>query len=184
MIVEIGANVGHLTMILIGLGANVPSPMGAPGETLRAALRDFARRGVSVTAVSSLYESPAWPDPGEPRFVNAVARIETGLDPAQLLALLKETERAFGRTCARRNAPRPLDLDIIDYDGRIEGGLPTLPHPRMHERAFVLVPLHEIAPDWKHPVSGARVTELIAALPETAGAVTRLSGRGTGPEPE
>ncbi|MGH6887616.1 MAG: 2-amino-4-hydroxy-6-hydroxymethyldihydropteridine diphosphokinase [Rhizomicrobium sp.] len=171
-------------MILIGLGANIPSQAGAPDETLRAALRELRIRAVPVRAVSSLYGSPAWPDPRDPCFVNAVARIETGLDPARLLALLKEIERAFGRVSTSRNAPRPLDLDIVDYDGRIEGGLPTLPHPRMHERAFVLVPLSKIAPDWHHPVTGASVTELIANLPAGAGAVTRLAGWGTGPEPE
>lgn len=169
-------------MILIGLGANVPSPAGLPHETLRAALRALARPGLAVRHTSSVYESAAWPDPHEPRFANAVAHIETELGPANLLAYLKETERAFGRTIARRNAPRPLDLDILDYDGRIENGPPALPHPRLHERRFVLIPLHEIAPNWRHPVWGASVTELIAALPAESGAVTRRQDQT--PEPQ
>lgn len=171
-------------MILIGLGANIPSPAGPPAETLRAALGALARSPISVKAVSSLYESPAWPDPREPRFVNTVAHIDTTLAPADLLTLLKETERAFGRATAKRNAPRPLDLDILDYNGRIESGPPTLPHPRLHERAFVLVPLAEIAPQWRHPASGASVSRLISNLPAEAAAITRLSGRGRALESE
>lgn len=167
---------GGFAMILIALGANLPSAAGAPEATLCAALRDLPGHDVSVGAASSFYGSPAWPDPGDPPFVNAVARIETARDPAQLLAVLKQIERAFGRTSPERNAPRPLDLDILDYHGRIEAGSPVLPHPRLHERGFVLIPLREIAPDWRHPVSGASAQELIARLPPEARAITRLAG--------
>jgi 2-amino-4-hydroxy-6-hydroxymethyldihydropteridine diphosphokinase len=170
-------------MILLGLGANIRSPAGTPEETLRAALRELSRRGARVCAVSSFYQSSAWPDPRDPAFINAVARIETADDPAQLLLHLKEMERLFGRVSAARNAARPLDLDILDYNGRVEIGPPILPHPRLHERGFVLIPLHEIAPDWDHPVWGASAEELIARLPPDARVVTRLPG-GEGVEPE
>jgi 2-amino-4-hydroxy-6-hydroxymethyldihydropteridine diphosphokinase len=152
-------------MVLIGLGANLPSPAGPPLETLRAALAALGRNEAELLAVSRFYESVAWPDPSDPAFVNAVARIATRLAPAVLLARLKEIEQHFGRVEAGRNAPRPLDLDILDYDGRVEAGPPALPHPRIEARAFVLVPLAEVAPNWRHPVSGRFVEDLIAALP-------------------
>ena len=153
-------------MILIALGANLPSPAGAPEQTLRASLRTLSQNGVVPVLLSRIYATPAWPDPADPPFVNAVAAVETSLTPAELMAELARTETAFGRVRTARNAPRTLDLDLIDYHGRMEDGPPVLPHPRAHERAFVLIPLADVAPDWRHPVSGAGIGELIAALPE------------------
>lgn len=162
-------------MILIALGANLPSKTGPPADTLRAALAQFGQQNVFVRAVAPFYRSSAWPDPGDPPFVNSIAHVETQRDPASLLAALKEIERAHGRMPGKRNAPRPLDLDIIDYDGRIANGPPTLPHPRLHERGFVLIPLYDIAPDWRHPVWDKGVIELIDALPPEARMLTTLS---------
>lgn len=162
-------------MILIGLGANLPSRAGPPAAALCAALEEFPRKGIAVRAVAPFYLSRAWPDPHDPPFVNSVAQVETVHDPAHLLAIVKEMELAFGRAPGPRNAPRPLDLDILDYDGRIEEGPPTLPHPRLHERGFVLVPLRDIAPEWRHPVLDRNVSQLIDALPQAARAITRLS---------
>ena len=162
-------------MILIALGANLPSPAGLPEATLGKALERLPREGITVRAASSYYRSEAWPDPDDPPFVNAVVRVETARDPADLLATLKGIERAFGRTCGVRNAPRPLDLDILEYDGRVEAGPPVLPHPRLHERGFVLIPLRDIEPDWRHPVLDRSVSQLIEALPPEARALTRLA---------
>jgi 2-amino-4-hydroxy-6-hydroxymethyldihydropteridine diphosphokinase len=156
----------------VALGANLPSRTGSPLETLRASLAELSRE-FTIEKVSRFYTSPAWPDPQDPSFVNAVAGIRTGLAPQDLLALLHKTETAYGRTRSACNAPRVLDLDIIDYDGRVETGALALPHPRMHLRAFVLVPLADIAPAWIHPVLHKSLTELIAELPpkETASVV-------------
>src|ERR1043166_5565063 len=104
-------------MILVGLGANLPSVMGAPSQTLRAALLELGKRGVKVVGTSSFYQTPAWPDPDEPPFTNAVARVITDLSPQELLKVLHDVEAIFGRVRSQPNAPRSLDLDLLDYDG-------------------------------------------------------------------
>jgi 2-amino-4-hydroxy-6-hydroxymethyldihydropteridine diphosphokinase len=162
-------------MIVIALGANLPSRAGAPRDTLKSALTELSERGVRVASVSSFYATKAWPDVDDPTFVNAVARIETRLSPSELMALLHATEGSFGRQRTKKNAPRSLDLDLIDYDGRIERGPPVLPHPRLSERAFVLVPLADIVPTWRHPVTGESVGELIAALPPAEREIEKLN---------
>src|SRR5436305_2048369 len=130
----IGASPSVPRMILIALGSNLPSPAGPPFETLKAALAALRANGVEPRKVSAAYESEAWPNPADPSFVNAVAEVETDLAPSALLERLHEIERAFGRVRGARNAPRTLDLDIIDYNGRADPGPPPLPHPRISER--------------------------------------------------
>jgi 2-amino-4-hydroxy-6-hydroxymethyldihydropteridine diphosphokinase len=153
-------------MILIALGGNLPSRAGRPAQTLTASLAHLGQHRVNITAVSPYYVTPAWPDPADPPFVNAVARIQTTLASADLMALLHETETAFGRVRSLANAPRTLDLDLLDYAGRVEQGPPALPHPRLTDRAFVLVPLAHVAPAWRHPASGRSAADLLAALPQ------------------
>jgi len=153
-------------MIVIALGANLDSHVGAPRKTLAAALDALVECGVKIAMVSPFYATPAWPDPTDPPYVNAIARVETGISPAQLMTILHSIESAFGRTRGAKNAPRTLDLDLIDYDGRLEDGPPSLPHPRLRARAFVLIPFADVAPGWRHPVTRQTVEQLIAALPE------------------
>lgn len=156
------------SVILLGLGANLPSARhGSPRETLLAALAALEAACVRVVARSRWYDSAAWPDPSQPRYWNAVAALETALDPVALLALLHRVEDGLGRARGVRNAPRTVDLDLLDYEGLVRNGRggPILPHPRMAERGFVLLPLRDIAPDWRHPVTGASVDALISALP-------------------
>jgi len=156
-------------MILIALGGNLPW-RGDPPETtiLRALARLDALDAASVASRSGLWRSPAWPDPSDPPYVNAAARLESALGPEALLARLLEVERAFGRERAgqgARNAPRTLDIDLIDHDGaRIRSADLTLPHPRAHERAFVLAPALDVAPNWTLPGLGP-ARDLYAALP-------------------
>lgn len=114
-----------------------------------------------------------------PPFINGVALVETMLSPAALLAVLHGIERRFGRRRRYKNEPRVLDLDLIDYHGQVAEGPPVLPHPRAHSRAFVLLPLAEVAPAWRHPVSGERACDLAHHVVLSA---TSRIGRKKGPE--
>ncbi len=154
-------------MILIGVGANLPSAAGSPRQTCEAALLHLGRLGVVIAARSPWYETAPVPVSDQPWFVNAVARVETRLSPAGLLAALHLTEAAFGRLRTVTNAARTLDLDLLAYRDEVRtGGAPLLPHPRLHERAFVLFPLRDLAPAWRHPVLGETAENLAARLPD------------------
>jgi len=151
-------------LILIGLGANLPSAYGEPPATLRAALDRLLAAGVRITGLSRFWRSAPVPASDQPWYVNAVAVVETDLPPESLLALLHQIEEEFGRVRSVVNAPRLIDLDLLAYgrEVRTEGAL-LLPHPRMTERAFVLLPLSDIAPGWRHP-DGRELQALIEAL--------------------
>lgn len=153
-------------MAYIALGANLPSPVyGPPVRTLRAALARLETLGPKVLARSKWYLSRPVPASDQPWFVNGVAEVETDLTPAALLALLLKIEGEFGRERGPPDGPRILDLDLLAY-GETVIASPNLilPHPRLHERRFVLLPLSEVAPVWRHPVSGLGLAELLAAL--------------------
>ena len=155
--------------IYIGLGANLPSPEhGTPRETLEAAMRILEARGLAIVARSPTYESEPVPVSEQPWYLNAVIEVATDLPSAEVLTLLHSVENAFGRVRAVRNEPRVLDLDLLDHRGEVRDGpeSPLLPHPRLTDRAFVLLPLRDIAPRWRHPVNGRSVSELLESLPE------------------
>jgi 2-amino-4-hydroxy-6-hydroxymethyldihydropteridine diphosphokinase len=165
--------------IYIALGANLDHPVhGPPRQLLEAALEDLERRGVPVCRLSPWYRTAPVPASDQPWYVNAVAEVATGLPADGLLALLHRVEEAFGRVRTVPNAARLIDLDLLDYRGETAPGWPgraILPHPRMEGRAFVLRPLADLAPRWRHPRTGISIQALLAALPPEQ-AIERMQG--------
>jgi 2-amino-4-hydroxy-6-hydroxymethyldihydropteridine diphosphokinase len=158
--------------ILLGLGANLAGPWGEPRTTLVRAVRELSAAGLVVVRSSSLYATAPVGPGRQPRYLNAVVAVEASVAPAALLRIVKRIERRAGRRLGRHWGPRPLDIDVLDHGGRLTGrpqgrrrpGRLLLPHPEMHSRAFVLLPLQEIAPSWRHPRLGVGAATLLARL--------------------
>ena len=170
------------TMILVAIGANLAGPWGErPVETCRRAVLELGRLpGLRVTAASRWYRSAPWPPSDQPDYVNGVVRLSGpprrgapgpgAPDPGALLRRLHAIEREGGRVRGVRDAARTLDLDIIDIDGQVRDAPdPVLPHPRACRRAFVLLPLQEVAPDWIEPRLRRPVAALLADLQDGCG---------------
>lgn len=165
-------------MIVVAIGANLAaSGFRDPLSTCEAAVARLDREtDITVVRRSRWYESEPVPRSDQPWYVNGAVAVETDLLPDVLLARLHDIEGTFGRVRRIRNEARPLDLDLIDYNGVLRVGAisPTLPHPRAAERAFVLLPLRDLDPGWRHPVTGADIASLIAALPTDGGEIRAL----------
>lgn len=157
-------------MIFIGLGGNLTCPtFGPPRATCGAALQIMEQRGIKVRARSKWYESAPVPISDQPWYVNGIVSVETKLTPENLVGEVLEIEAELGRRRTTVNAPRTIDLDVIAHDMNVVTGDArhhvTVPHPRMQGRAFVLLPMAEIAPDWRHPITNETLGDMIAALP-------------------
>lgn len=158
--------------ILLGLGSNLAGPWGAPHAILARARREFTTAGLRILGFSSSYATAPIGPGRQPTYVNAVVMIEASVTPAALLRALKRIERRAGRRLGGHWGPRQLDIDILDFGGRQIGrpggrrrrGQLVLPHPEMHRRAFVLLPLQEIAPFWRHPRLGQSVATLLSRI--------------------
>ena len=149
-----------LVKVYLGLGANLGDRQG---NLLRAV--EILSQWGQIEELSSLYESEPVGYLEQPPFLNAVCELTTTLTAEELLAVVKNIESALSRTPSFRNAPRPIDIDILFYGEQVMNSPHlTIPHPRLEERAFVLVPLAEIAPDLVHPVSGITVREMMERL--------------------
>ncbi|HKR89517.1 MAG TPA: 2-amino-4-hydroxy-6-hydroxymethyldihydropteridine diphosphokinase [Phenylobacterium sp.] len=149
--------------MVVALGGNLAGGYGSSEALLEAALAALPAAGLAVLARSGWWRSAAWPDPTGPEYRNGVAIVAAPAGPEATLQALLTVEASFNRRRGERNAPRTLDLDLIAY-GRVVMDTPdlTLPHPRAHERLFVMGPLAQIAPDWIHPVLGRTAVELAA----------------------
>lgn len=162
-------------MILIGLGANLPGRFGSVDAALAAARAALPGRGLPVVAASSIWLTAPVPVSDQPWYCNQVVRVETDLGAEGILSRLLGLETDLGRVRSVPNAPRVMDMDLLCHGIIIcDNADLILPHPRLHQRAFVLYPLREIAPDWVHPVSGRSVEQMIAAL-EPGQEVRRVS---------
>ena len=160
-------------MIVIALGSNLHGVFGTPRQSIERALDELAVSGIQISDTSRLYRTLAHASHPQPDFLNAIATAHTPLPAYALLEILKRIEAQAGRHQAKgahRWIPRPLDLDIVSYKGVVhnwkmlkplEDKRVVLPHPRAHERAFVLQPLSEVAPFWHHPVFGLTAAELL-----------------------
>ena len=182
------------TSLFCALGGNISSASGETPETLTKALNALEKLGFSLRATSRFWRSPAFPEGAGPDFVNACCELQTTLDQNATLAAFHQVEAQFGRERRLRWGARSLDLDLIAYGDRVSPDVEVfthwrdlplsvqkttapreliLPHPRLQDRAFVLIPLAEIAPLWRHPVSGRTVREMLDALPEAQKAAIR-----------
>jgi 2-amino-4-hydroxy-6-hydroxymethyldihydropteridine diphosphokinase len=148
----------------VALGSNLAGGFASSVALLEATLAHFAQAGLPVLARSGWWRSAAWPDPSGPEYRNGVVLVEANGGPRTVLEALFSLEQTFDRQRTAQNAPRTLDLDLIAYGRQVidAPGL-TVPHPRAHERLFVMGPLAEIAPAWRHPVLGWTAAELAAA---------------------
>ena len=173
----------------LAFGANQPSHVGDPRATVALAFEALAEGGLTLVSRSAMFRTPAFPAGMGPDYVNAVGVFETQLAAREVLALCHATEARFGRTRDIRWGSRCLDIDLLDHGGAVWpdadtyarwqalpleaqiGATPEqliLPHPRIADRGFVLVPLADAAPEWIHPVTGRSVAQMIAALPPDA----------------
>ena len=156
-------------MILLGLGSNLSSSFGDRFKNIDLSILHLKNRGIVIKKKSSFYETCSYPDKRNPKFINIVASIETKLSPSELASEIITVEKTLERVRKNKNDPRTCDIDIIDYNGQIfnfkYNNLDfTVPHKELEYRSFVLFPIEEILPDWRHPKTNKPVSELIKKL--------------------
>ena len=147
--------------IYLGIGSN----LGNRRYKIEQAKYELSLRNIRLVKSSNFYESLSWPDESKPKYLNIVLEVISDLKPLELLKVSKDIEISLGRKKRYKNAPRECDIDIIDYKSKKISQKINLPHPRMHNRNFVLFPLFELNKNWKHPISKDHIKKLIISLP-------------------
>jgi 2-amino-4-hydroxy-6-hydroxymethyldihydropteridine diphosphokinase len=148
--------------VIVALGCNLAGAYTSREALLEAALEALPAAGLALVARSTWWTSAAWPDPKGPAYLNGVAVVRTDFSPAETLAALHRVEETFGRARGEANAPRTLDLDLVAHGRAVLEGDLVVPHPRAHERLFVMGPLAELASAWIHPINGEPAFRLAA----------------------
>ena len=157
-------------MVLLGIGSNLSSSFGDRFDNINIAVLELNNRGLIVKKQSSYFESFAYPNKDDPKFINIVVQIDTNLSPEKLASVLLFIEKDLERTRGKKNDPRTCDIDIIDYNGKnikftYENLVFIVPHKRIAARNFVLIPIKEILPNWMHPKTKKHIDNLLEKLP-------------------
>ena len=150
----------QVKFVYLGIGSN----LGNKKDNIEKAKFELIQNAIFIVKSSSYYESLSWPNPKNPKFLNIVLKITTRSNPKQLIKICKMIEISLGRKKRRKNSPRECDIDILDYNNKIMKNSLILPHPRMHKRNFVLLPLLELNKKWVHPISKQHINRLILSL--------------------
>lgn len=154
-------------MIFLGFGANLDSHFGKPENTIEKAYDAIEESGLRIVKKSSIWMSAPVPVSDQPWYKNSVCLVETQKNPFEILSIIRKIETDFGRSRSVQNAPRIIDIDLLCYNETIINDKDLqIPHPRLHERAFVLYPTLEIAPECIHPQTGIKIKEYVKTLPE------------------
>ncbi len=152
-------------MIYLSIGSNLKSRFGDRFDNIRKTLNLIEEKKIKINKISNFFESPSYPNSSFPKFINIIIEIEYKKNPEELLKEILFIEKKMERIRSIKNAPRTCDIDIIDFKGQIiENSLIKLPHPRAHERNFVLYPLKDVNKDWKHPIINKKIDLLIKNL--------------------
>ena len=167
-------------MIILALGSNLSSIYGDRYQNIDLALIQLGKYGIIITKKSSFYETPSYPNKKDPKFINVVIEVDSGLPPEDLASVLLFIEEKLGRKRLKKNDPRTCDIDIIDFKGKVLNFnynklIFTVPHKDLTNRNFVLLPLKEIRPDWKHPKTKESINNLIEKLtPEDKKSILKI----------
>jgi 2-amino-4-hydroxy-6-hydroxymethyldihydropteridine diphosphokinase len=160
-VTKLDTSENQVNTIYLGIGSN----LGNRFSNIEKAKSFLLENDINIISISSYYETPSWPDPNNPKFINIVLKVKTTLNSFKLLDLCKNIEVKLGRRKTAKNSPRECDIDLIDFNGQVLNGELNLPHKMMHKRNFVLFPLFEIEKKWLHPIKKMTVKQLIYLLP-------------------